>query len=260
MWRRQGFTLVELLVVIGVIALLLGLLLPAIIGARRSANDTLCKTRLRELATAANLYLHDHRRYPLPPSLPAFGGPVPLAMTRELIDTFSGYAAFPTVDYHLRVTDLPLLITCPQRMSADVLMDAYPPETFGAPFWNTGFAYVGPALDTGSPAAHGLAADRITNLRGTRRGVLWADNVIHLQIGGSSAGYAYFHYENIEGFDPVNMMILNPASLRGHHRAWTDGSVEWLPKGTFDMSAGATSQQAAYRVGHPAGLMLYFYF
>ena len=54
--RRGAFTLVELLVVVGLIAVLLAILMPAVNAARVQADRTNCASRLRSLAHAAQLY------------------------------------------------------------------------------------------------------------------------------------------------------------------------------------------------------------
>ena len=55
--HRLGFTLVELLVVVGVAALLLGLLLPALGRARDVAKGAVCLSNARQLGVALNAYL-----------------------------------------------------------------------------------------------------------------------------------------------------------------------------------------------------------
>lgn len=55
-----GFTLVELLVVIGVLALLLGVLVPALDQARRTARSLVGGNRQRQIVLAVNLYATDH--------------------------------------------------------------------------------------------------------------------------------------------------------------------------------------------------------
>lgn len=60
MRRQAGFTLIELLVVIAVIALLIGVLAPALQKARKQARAVMCRANLKQWGTVLALYIDDN--------------------------------------------------------------------------------------------------------------------------------------------------------------------------------------------------------
>jgi prepilin-type processing-associated H-X9-DG protein/prepilin-type N-terminal cleavage/methylation domain-containing protein len=61
--RRWGFTLVELLVVVGIIAILIALLLPAVTAAQRASQRTQCAAQIQQILAAVNNHAINHHGY-----------------------------------------------------------------------------------------------------------------------------------------------------------------------------------------------------
>ncbi len=91
MKSKSGFTLVELLTVIGIIGVLVSLLLPAVQRARESARSTQCKSNLRQLGLAMTQYLDrqgERGKFPEAARLPKTENPSKLPSLYDVLAPF----------------------------------------------------------------------------------------------------------------------------------------------------------------------------
>jgi prepilin-type N-terminal cleavage/methylation domain-containing protein len=128
--RRAGFTLIEVLVVIAIIAILIGLLLPAVQWAREAANRTSCANNLHQIGVAIRLYEQMHRK--LPPSALDNEGASWAWLILPFLEQDNLYRQWPVgqpyycAPKEVRLTPIPNYF-CPSRRSPG-------PETIGVAF------------------------------------------------------------------------------------------------------------------------------
>ena len=96
---RRGFTLVELLVVIGIVGLLAGLLIPAVqAGARESARRTHCANNLKNVGLGLVNFLALRRTFPRPWQSDALAG-TEQAWSSRLLPLVENVALADLIDY-----------------------------------------------------------------------------------------------------------------------------------------------------------------
>lgn len=119
--KTKGFTLVELLLVIGIMGLLTALLVPALRGAREQARSAQCRSNIRNIGFGFSLYQTENKSFPyafVPPSLQS--APPPGGYVGDPAFDRMGWWWFHFLaDYRNKTSQSSTIFRCPSRNFTD---------------------------------------------------------------------------------------------------------------------------------------------
>lgn len=185
--RCRGFTLVELLVVIGIIALLISILLPTLSKARAAGAKAKCLSNMRNMQVAHWMYVNENKGYMIQVGL-AHGGSSSHTAQGSWIKTLQKYYSAP------------LLLKCPAdtsvHWSADDGGEGVPLPGSSATYRQSSYG-INNHLDFSHRPPNAKAYVKMTQVRQTSATIQF----VELAEKGAFAGTDHVHVESFYNFD-----------------------------------------------------------
>lgn len=128
---QRGFTLIEMMIVVAIIAILVSILVPNFVRARAQAQTSACESNLKEIATAIELFQTDNDHYPSSGTVNSQNDELQPYMKQTPVDPAAGPGAY----YTFTVTDpdtgtAEYTIVCPGTHDPGTLQNISPNTKF----------------------------------------------------------------------------------------------------------------------------------
>ncbi len=239
-----GFSLIELLVCVGIMAALIALLLPTLTSSRRAARDVLCKSNLRNFAIADSAYSVTYGK--LPPIDTFVPSSIQVSRLKQIGDYFGLDVPPGPASAWPKRNKQPKWVNCPHAVRSGKAEGM----TLGGGLY-TGYVYVG-GIDDSNMVKTGMAT--ITHpgyaapLENEWRGVMWADILTEF-ITPDPRRFEAFHVK--DGQSTYSDFRWHTGEIKGINRAWSDGSVEWVPGDDLKLTGvGSPNLQVRHALGN----------